>query len=54
MEISKALICDAQLQAMFNELSSVKSEMDKAQLNPSASTVLNILSYSKNLQKKSL
>lgn len=45
-EIDKALICDSDLQALYNELYVMKKNMDAAQLEPSSSTVLNILSYS--------
>jgi len=31
-------------------MSAMKNELDKAQLEPAASTVLNILSYSRNEQ----
>lgn len=51
-EISKALICDAELMAQYKELLALKREMDKAQLEPSSSTVLNILSYSRGLEAK--
>ena len=53
-EIDKALICDSELQALYNELCAMKNDMDSAQLEPAASTVLNILSYSKSLQEKRL
>jgi hypothetical protein len=53
-EISKALVCDPQLQSLYMELSTLKNEMDKIKLEPSSSTVLNILSYSKSLQEKRL
>ena len=51
-EIDKALLCDGELQALYKDLCLMKKEMDDAQLQPSASTVLNILSYSKNLPNK--
>jgi hypothetical protein len=53
MEISKALICDSELQMLYTELCSLKKDMDQSQLEPSAATVLNILSYSKSFQEKS-
>jgi hypothetical protein len=46
-EIDNALICDSELRALFNELSSMKASMDKARIEPSSATVLNILSYSR-------
>jgi hypothetical protein len=47
-EINKALLADAELRTLYNSLHDLKKEMDKAQLNPSSTTVLNILSYSKD------
>lgn len=49
-EIDKALLCDSELQALYNELQEVKNEMDLALLEPSDATVLGILSYSKARQ----
>ena len=51
-EIDKALICDSELQALYSDLCSLKKDMDESKLQPSASTVLNILSYSRSTQKK--
>lgn len=51
-EISKALICDAELQLQFNELKAVTKEMDKAEMQPSATAIANILNYSRGLQEK--
>ena len=51
-EIDKALICDSELQALYNDLCSLKKDMDESKLQPSANTVLNILSYSRSTQKK--
>ena len=51
-QIDKALIRDSGLQALYNELCSTVNEMDQAKLEPSANTVLNILSYSKSLQER--
>lgn len=51
-ELSKALLCDSELQALYNELYTVMQEMDRVQLQPSPGTVLNILSHSKSLQEK--
>ena len=47
-EISKALLTDPELQAMYTSMSALKKEMDAAKLEPSAQTVLNILSYSRS------
>ena len=49
-EISKALLTDTELRAMYTSMVALKKEMDKAQLEPSAGTVLNILSYSRSQQ----
>jgi hypothetical protein len=49
-EISKALMCDAELQAMYNELKAAIGELDRDQLEPSSATVLNILAYSRSIK----
>ncbi len=46
-EINKALLCDSELQAQYNELNASKRMLDETHMQPSASTVLNILSYSR-------
>lgn len=51
-EINKALLCDSELQAQYNELNASKSMLDETQMQPSASTVLNILSYSRGMQER--
>lgn len=51
-EITKALLCDAELQARYNELVVTVSSATEAELQPSAMAVLNILSYSKSFQEK--
>jgi hypothetical protein len=48
-EIDNALICDSELQALYNELYAMKKSMDAAQLEPSSSAVLNILGYAQSL-----
>ena len=48
-EIDKALICDSDLQALYNELYVMKKNMDAAQLEPSSGAVLNILSYARSV-----
>ena len=50
-EINKALLCDSMLQAQWKELNSSKKSVDAAHLQPSADVVLNILSYSRAMQK---
>ena len=49
-EINRALLADNELRELYQSMSAMKREMDKAQLEPSSSTVLNILSYSRNEQ----
>jgi hypothetical protein len=49
-EINKALLCDSELQAQYNDLNASKSILDETHMQPSASTVLNILSYSREIQ----
>lgn len=51
-EIDKALTRDAELMASYHELRALIQELDKAELEPSSSAVLNILSYSRSLQSK--
>ncbi|HMP98279.1 MAG TPA: hypothetical protein PKC24_00770 [Cyclobacteriaceae bacterium] len=46
-EISKALLCDAELQESFKELLAVKRQINAAKLNPSNETVEKILAASK-------
>jgi hypothetical protein len=53
-EINKALMCDSELQAMYNELKSVMGKLDRDQAEPSSSAILNILAYSRSLKQKSL
>jgi hypothetical protein len=49
-EISKALLSDTELRAMYTSMVALKKELDKAQLEPSPSTVLNIISYARSEQ----
>lgn len=46
-EINKALLTDTELRSMYTSMEALKKEMDKAHLEPSPATVLNILSYSR-------
>lgn len=46
-EISKALLTDSELRELYASMLALKKEMDKAQLQPSPQTVLNILSYAR-------
>lgn len=48
-EISKALLTDTELRAVYTSMLALKKEMDKAQVEPSPDTVLNILSYARSL-----
>ena len=51
-EIDKALICDSELRSLYHEMVATIKDMDEAKLEPSATTVLSILSYSKSTQPK--
>jgi hypothetical protein len=51
-EINKALICDAELQEQYNELTATKNRLDEARMVPSALVVNNILNYSQSFQEK--
>ena len=50
--IDRALIRDSKLKALYNEVCAALKELDKATLHPSATTVFNILNYSRSLQPK--
>ena len=52
-EIDKALLCDSQLQKLYQELVAIKKELDNAQLEPSEAVVKNILHYAQGLQEHS-
>ena len=51
-EISQALIADPELHTQFEELRSVSNSLDKGQMQPSSSVVLNILSHVRNLSQR--
>jgi hypothetical protein len=51
-EIDKALICDSELMALYNDMRNTLKEMEEARLQPSATAVMNILSYSRSTQPK--
>ena len=51
-EINRGLLCDSELQAQYNELNSVRHELESTLLEPSAESVQNILHYSCSLQEK--
>ena len=51
-EIDRALLRDNNLRVMYNEMCATLKELDEAALQPSESTVMNILSYSRALQTK--
>ncbi|MGE0770517.1 MAG: hypothetical protein AB7K37_02310 [Cyclobacteriaceae bacterium] len=51
-EISKALISDSELRAQYQDLLAVKKQLDGVQLEPSSSTVLNILSHARSQEEK--
>ena len=48
-EINHALISDPELNEQFNQLCSDAKELDKGLLQPSSSTVLNILSHVRSI-----
>jgi hypothetical protein len=52
-EIDKALLCDSQLQRLYQEMVTLKRELDGAQLEPSEATVKNIVHYAQGLQEHS-
>lgn len=51
-EINKALLCDSELMALCDELRATLREMNDVKLEPSATTVLSILTHSRNTQPK--
>lgn len=51
-EINKALLCDSELMALYDELRATLFELDEAEAEPSPTTVLSILAYSKSTQPK--
>jgi hypothetical protein len=51
-EIDKALLLDGELMTLYNELCAMMKAMDQVQLQPSTTTVFNILNYSRSLQEK--
>jgi len=52
-EIDKALLCDSELQRHYQEMAVLKKELDQVRLEPSDSTVKNILHYAQGLQEHS-
>ncbi len=53
-EISKALMCDSELQAMYNDLKTTIEGLDRDKMEPSSSSILNILAYSRSIRDTSL
>ncbi len=51
--INKALLLDSGLQAQLNELRAMHKDLDAIHLQPSASSIQNILHYAKGLQEHS-
>jgi len=51
-EINKALLCDSELQARYNELKSLGHELDAVRLEPSTTSIENILNYARTMQEK--
>ncbi len=50
-EIDKALLCDSELQRHYLEMEATKKELDSARLEPSDTTIKNILHYAQGLQE---
>jgi hypothetical protein len=50
--ISDALLCDSELLAMYHELCEMKKGLEESHLEPSSTTVLNILSYARGAAAK--
>ena len=48
-ELSQALLCDAELEKIYNELITMKARLDAIEETPSESVVQNILNYSNSL-----
>jgi hypothetical protein len=51
-EINKALLTDTELREQYRSLCTLKHELDASQLEPSAQTELNILTYARNALNK--
>ena len=51
-EIDRALLRDGNLRALYNEVCAALKDLDAAVLQPSESTVSNILNYSRTLEAK--
>lgn len=50
-EINKALLCESELQEQFKELKDLRKELDALHLEPSPTSVQNIINYAKGLQE---
>lgn len=48
-EIKQAIICDARLQYLYNELTGLKKQLDQCMKKPSDKVLENIVNYSKSL-----
>ena len=51
-EINRVLTFDRELQLLYRELMLTKTDLDKARLEPSDSTVASILNYARGLEVK--
>lgn len=51
-EINKALLCDSDLQAQYKELNATYKQLNQAKLEPSATSIQNILNYARGLQEQ--
>ncbi|MDH5368048.1 MAG: hypothetical protein OEW67_13770 [Cyclobacteriaceae bacterium] len=45
--MEQALLCDAQLEATYNELNAVKNQLEHGFINPSDKVVNSIIDYSR-------
>jgi hypothetical protein len=48
LEIEQALLCDAKLQEVYNEINGVVGQLNKNMKAPSQQAINNILKYAKN------
>ena len=51
-QINNALICDSELLALYNQISTIKKNLEGAVLEPSSQTVLSILSHARGVKTK--
>jgi len=51
-EINKALLCDNELLAQYQELNAVSKQLNTIKLEPSQASIQNILNYAHGLQEQ--